>query len=311
MPSPRASNFSGGGILKRKDGTIADIEFTPNNPLFADNTPKEDAKFVPLWAVLHILEDGREELTKQPVRVGDVKDFEIVLDGRGVSGTKQFRKTEGFAIFMESLAKPRDGGEGQPEDTYPEDPNGLVADYSNIRGTRVMFDQINDTSDWATKNPRKAKNKDGSPLIKDGKQVTYPRQHLVVAQYYGQVDFSKLAPAQRGAAGKSVAKPTTTGGKPTARTNAPAAAATSLDPVQVQARAEVEILKAVTAAKGKPVTKTKLMVKLLTQLGGEPQALNDAVRLWADNDANLSQVDGVDYNADPKVQSLTLEAVTA
>jgi predicted RNA-binding protein with TRAM domain len=311
MPSTRASNFSGGGILKRKDGTVVDIEFTPNNPLFADNTAKEDAKFVPLWAVLHILEDGREELTKQPVRVGDIKDFTVVLDGRGVSGTKQFRKTEGFAIFMESLAKPRDGGDGQPEDTYPEDPNGLVADYSNIRGTRVMFDQVEDTSDWAKKNPRKAKNKDGSPkLDANGKQVTYPRQHLVVAAYYGQVDPTKLQQAARGAA--PVAAKTTTGGKPQARTTAPTVTTgAALDPVQVQARAEAEILKAVTAAKGKPVTKTKLMVKLLTQLGGEPQALNDAVRLWADSDANLSQVDGIEYNADPKVQSLTLEAVTA
>lgn len=310
MPKIGSKNFSGGGgILKRKDGTVLSIEFTPTHPN-PKMAPKADAKFIPLWAVLNIQEDGREEVSVQTLRVGSVDDFEVVLDGRGVSGTAQFRKTEAFAIFMESLEHPRDGGEGQPADTYPEDPEGLIADYTNIAGTRVMFDQVNDESDYAKKNPRKAKDKEtGKPLLdKNGKQVTYPLQHLVVAQYYGQVDVSKLAkPASAGKTTAAAAK-TSTGGRPTAaKVTAPAAG--SLDAIAVQARAEAEILKAVTAKKGKPLSKTKLMVNLLTALGGDTQQLNDAVRLWAENDANLAQVDGIDYDAAKK--ELTLEAVPA
>lgn len=306
MPSTRPAKFSGGGILKRKDGTILDIEFTPTHPN-PKMAPKPDARMIPLWAVLQIQEDGREEVSVQSLRVGSVDDFEVVLDGKGVSGTAQFRKTEGFAIFMESLAHPRDGGEGQPEDTYPEDPEGLIADYTNLRGTRVMFDQVNDESDYAKKNPRKAKDKDGKPILdKSGKQVTYPLQHLVVAQYYGQVDVSKLQAPKSVGSGKApaAAAKASTGGRPAARTTA-ATAGTTLDPIAVQARAEAEILKAATSTKGKPLSKTKLMVKLLTALGGETQQLNDAVRLWADNDANLAQVDGISYDAGKK--ELTVE----
>lgn len=304
MPSTRASNFSGGGLFKRKDGTIVGIEFTPTHPS-PKMAPKADARFIPLWAVLSLLLDGQTEPGTKALRVGSVEDFEVVLDGKGVSGTAQFRKSEEFAIFMESLSNPKDGGDGQPEDTYPEDPEGLIADYTNLVGTRVMFDEVNDESDYAKKNPRKAKNKDGTPKLgKDGKQITYPQTHLVVAQYYGQVDVAKLAKPATGKTPAAQAK-ASTGGRPTAaKVMAPAA---SLDAVTVQARAEAEILKAVTSTKGKPLSKTKLMVKLLTQLGGEPQALNDAVRLWADNDTNLSDVDGVSYDAGKKELTVAAE----
>ncbi len=294
MPSTRTSNFAGGGgILRRKDGTIVDILFTRDNPLFKDkNEPKEGA-FEWLYGVLTIQEDGREELTKQPLKVGSVDDFEVVLDGRGVKGTTEFGKGSQWGRFMATLAKPTEG-DGQPEDTYPEDPEGLVADYSNIRGTRVMFDWEEDTSKWAKANPRKVKGKDGKP------DAVYPRENLIVAQYYGQVDVSKLATAARPKASTTAARP---GGKPAARTAAPAATV-SADEVAI--RAEAEVIKAVTSAKGKPLSKTKLSVKLLTQMGDADQTLSNEVRQWALDDKNLSQVDGVTY--DPAKQELTVDA---
>jgi hypothetical protein len=301
MPSARASNFAGGGgILRRKDGTIVDIQFTTENPLFKDqNEPKEGA-FTWLYAVLTIQEDGRDQLTKQPLKVGDVKDFTVCCDGRGVSGTVAFGKNSQFGIFMQHLAKPKDGGAGQPEDIYPEDPDGLVADYSNIRGTRVMFDWIEDTSKWAKANPRK--------VTKDGVTKMYPRENLVVAQYYSQVDVSKLpAPGKASAPKSSGSRPGATGGKPTAAAK-PATAGT-VDPVAVAARATEEVIKAVKAAKGKPVSKTKLSVKLLTALGSDDQNLSNAVRLWASEDSNLGDIDEVVYDA--AKQELTLAEVAA
>lgn len=302
MPSTRSSNMAGGGgILRRKDGTILDILFTTENPLFKDSKEPKDGDFVWLYGVLTIQEDGREELTKQPLKVGDAKDYEVVCDGRGVSGTTAFGKNSQFGIFKATLEKPKDGGAGQPEDLYPEDPEGLVADFSNIRGSRVMFDWVEDTSKWAKANPRKVKGKNG------GQDKVYPRENLVVAQYYGQVDVSKLPTAGKPAAAKtSGSRPA--GSKPAARpAAAPAAAAQSTEDVAV--RAEVEVIKAVKSAKGKPLSKTKLSVKLLTQLGDADQNLSNEVRTWAMNDENLKNVDGVTY--DPAKQELSLTPVEA
>lgn len=294
MPSTRASNFAGGGgILRRKDGTIVDIRFTKDNPLFKDTKEPKDGAFEWLYAVLTIQEDGRDQLTQQPLKVGDVNDFEVVCDGRGVSGTTQFGKNSQFGIFMATLAKPKDGGDGQKEDLYPEDPEGLIADYSNMRGTRVMFDWTKDESKWAKEHPRVVKGKDGQPDKK------YDRENLVVAQYYGQVDVSKLATAAKPAAAKTSG--TRPGGKPAVSSKPAAAAASSED---VAARATNEVIKAVGSAKGKPLSKTKLSVKLLTQMGDADQNLSNEVRQWALEDANLKGIDGITY--DPAKQELTL-----
>lgn len=299
MPSTRTSNFAGGGgILRRKDGTILDILFTKDNPLFKDKNDPKEGVFEWLYAVLTIQEDGRDELTKQPLKVGDVNDFEVVCEGRGVSGTVQFGKNSQFGIFMATLAKPKDGGDGQKEDIYPEDAEGLVADYTNMRGTRVMFDWVEDTSKWAKEHPRVVKDKENPGDKK--KEKTYPRENLVVAQYYGQVDVSKLPTAAKSGAAKA-SSGTRPGGKPAATkaTAAPAASATD-----VSERATQEVIKAVAGAKGKPLSKTKLSVKLLTQLGDADQNLSNEVRQWALDDKNLQGIDGVKY--DPAKQELSL-----
>lgn len=298
MPSTRTSNFAGGGgILRRKDGTVLDITFTKVNPLFkGQNEPKEGA-FEWLYAVLLIQEDGREELTKQPLKVGDVNDYEVVLDGRGVKGTVAFGKSTQFGIFMASLAKPKDGGDGQPEDIYPEDPEQLVADYSTMRGTRVMFDWVEDGSKWAKANPRK--------VVKDGVTRKYPRENLVVAQYYGQADASKLPTASKPAAQKA-SSGTRPGGRPAVASKPAAAAPAAMSAADVNERAVSEVIKAVGSAKGKPLSKTKLSVKLLTQMGDVDQNLSNEVRQWAMDDSNLKGIDGVKY--DPAKQELTLDA---
>ncbi len=114
--------------------------------------------------------------------------------------------------------------------------------------------------------------------------------------------MSKLPTATKGKA-TSGSRPSTAGSRPAARTAPAAAAASSKDVAQ---RAQQEIIKAVVGAKGKPLSKTKLSVKLLTQLGDADQNLSNEVRQWALDDKNLQGIDGVKY--DSAKQELTVDA---
>lgn len=297
MPSSRVSNFKGGGgILRKKDGTVLDIQFSPVNPLF-DGKPapalpagQKASDFKWLYAVLYIQEDGREEISTQPLKVGSVDDFAVVNEGRGVSGTVQFGKGSEFGVFLNSLHNPLDEEPGLAEDIFPEDPEGLVADFSAIRGARVMFDWIPDESKWGKANPRKAKDKDGKPVMKDGKQVLYPRENLVVGKYYGQVPVQDVPKA-----GAKVAKGQA--GKP-----APVAAKAGpvLDAALIGALADETVTKILSEAKDKKLSVNKLSVKLLTALGESTEETRNAVREWAANVKNLAGIEGVTVDAEGK-----------
>lgn len=296
MPSTRAENFKGGGgILRKKDGTILGIEFTPINPLFKDTAPKPGVKksdFKWLYAVLTIQEDGREQVSLQPLKVGSVDDFEVVEDGRGVAGTRQFGKGSEFGTFLETLYKPLDEGEGFDPERFPEDPEGLVADFTNIAGARVQFDWQLDESKWGKAHPRKAKDKDGKPLMKDGKQVTYPAELLVVRSYYGQVEVGPAAskPKPGGAAARS------------AGTTAKKAAAKPA--VDVAALAGTKVVAALLKVKGNATTIQKLNVKLLQEMAEAEYAdTREPVRAWALKGENVATIPGVTYDTDSKVVS--------
>lgn len=314
MISARASKLKGGGgILRRKDGTILGLNFTTENPLFAGKpAPKrkpgdpKPSDFVWLYGVLDIQEDGREDITHQPLKVGGVDDFEVVLDGAGLSGTVGISKSSEFGIFLNSLSNPLDEGDGFDEEQFPEDPEGLVADFSPMVGARVQFDWIPDESKWGKANPRKAKDKDtGKPIMKDGKQVTYPRENLAVRSYYGQVDVAALAKAAKTAKAGGKAP---VAGKPVKA----AAASTGVDIADLASTKVVECLK---AAKGNSLTKAKLSVKLLTALAGDNENRED-VRTWALKGENLASInanyapDGFDevaYDAATETVSLVAE----
>lgn len=290
MPSTRASKATGGGgILRRKDGTVLEIQFSTKNPLFKEERQAmtKDGKpsdYKALYALLTIQEDGRAEFgpSIQPIKVGDAKDYEIVCDGRGLSGTRGFNKTSPWIIFLESLANPTGGEAGFPEDKFPEDPAGLVADYSNIRGVRLMFDWAKDESDWAKKNPRKVEAKDGKPAM------SFPRENLVVAQFYNQVDVASLPKAPVAGKPAAPATPQLSGSK--------AGVTKTIDAGLVQATAEDQVQTVLGAAKDKTLTRNKLSVKLLNSMASLDDGLREAVRTFALDGANLAKLEGVTFN---------------
>jgi hypothetical protein len=292
MPSARSSNFKGGGgILRKKDGTVLDIQFTDKNPLWKDGAKPagkpgdKKSDFHSLFAVLHIQEDGREELSLQPLFVGDADAFEVVLDGRGVKGDAQFSKSSDWFIFLDSLAHPKDGGAGFDESDFPEDPDGLVADYTALRGVRVQFDW--EKNDVKTKKlgQRLVKGKDGKPDQK------FDREDLVVRSYYGQVEVGE-APKQAPGSKKTSAPVV---GKTMKKSTAPA--------VDIAALAAERILSVLKVAKGNALTLNKLSVKLLQEMANEPETRED-VRAWALKADNVKGVEGVNYDVTTTVVSL-------
>jgi hypothetical protein len=304
MPSARASQFSGGGgILRRKDGVVVDIQFTDKNPLFKDSKPapaKKDGKtpFHSLFAVLTILEDGREEPTQQPLFVGDADKFEVVLDGRGLSGEASLSKASDFYIFLDSLSHPTDGGDGFDESNFPEDPEGLVADFSAIRGARVMFDWKKNEQKTKKLGQRTVKGKNGKPDMK------FDREDLVVAVYYGQTDVTE---APKPAVNKPAA------GKPAAAAKSTKTAAPAVT-VNVPELAMQKIADCLKAAKDNKLTVNKLSVKLLSALGSESADVREEVRTWALNVENLKGLDddfageGKAFGYDASSQTVSLVA---
>jgi hypothetical protein len=304
MPSARASQFKGGGgILRRKDGTVVDIQFSDKNPLFKDEKKPAPANgkkpFHSLYAILSIQEDGREEVTQQPLFVGDADQFEVVLDGRGLSGEGALSKSSDFYIFLDSLSHPTDGGDGFPEANFPEDPEGLVADFSPIRGARVMFDWKKNDAKTKKLGQRTVKGKNGKPDMK------FDREDLVVAVYYGQseVDAAETTKVNKPASSKQAA------GKTTTKTTTKAPAAPAVDVAQT---ACLKVAECVAVAKDQKLTINKLSVKLLQAMSNDPADVREEVRAWALKGDNLKGIsndyapDGKKFVYDPASQTLSL-----
>lgn len=293
MPSARASKaVGGGGILRRKDGTILEVQFTDKNPLWKGDkpAPKKGEKvstFHSLFAVLTIQEDGREGVSTQPLFVGDADAYEIVADGRGIKGEKPLSKNSDFIVFLETLSTPTDGGTGFDENQFPEDPEGLVADYSALRGQRVMFDWRKNEAKTKKFGQREVKGKDGKPAMK------FDREDLVVAAYYGSVDVSKLATV-------AAPKPSTSG-KPA---GSKAGTSKAVDAALVAATAEDQVQTILAAAKDRTLTRNKLSVKLLNSMAALDGDLREAVRVYCLEGANLSNIENVTFNAGTDMVSL-------
>lgn len=293
MPSARASQFKGGGgILRRKDGTILDIQFTDKNPLFKDEKKPavkagEKKPFHSLYAVLLIQEDGRDETTQQPLFVGDADQFEVVEDGRALSGTAALSKSSDFYIFMDSLSHPVDGGDGFDETNFPEDPEGLVADFSAMRGARVMFDWKKNDQKTKKLGQRVVKGKGGKPDMK------FDREDLVVAVYYGQTDVDAAEAPKVNKPGKTTAP----AAKSTKTTKAGSTPAPAFNVTEVAGQ---NIAACLVAAKDNKLTINKLSVKLLSALGAETADVREEVRAWALKGDNLKSLVGSGYAPDAK-----------
>lgn len=280
MPSARPSGFSGGGgLLRGVDGTIVGLEFitrtSEGKPASSagPGRPARPAKapFTSVQAQLVVLPDGATEVVKPfPLFVGGAADY--TFDGPTVSGTKPFSKNSGWGTFMQSLVDSK-----FPEDLLPEDPEGVVADYSAVIGARVRFD-------WRKNEKLTAEyGKTFSKKDPEKKGKGFDREDLIVTAYYGQAEVT---------AAKA--------GKPASAKKAKAAVAK----VDIATLAGDTVLAAVAKAKDQRITKTRLSVKILTLLASaEPDVRNEAIE-WAGNDANLSALEGVNY--DVPTQTLTL-----
>ena len=309
MPSARPSSFSGGGgILRNQDGLILDLLFTPNNPLAGKGHPRpgqppqKKSDFKSLFAVLYIQPDGSEKVLSQPVWVGDATKFGITENGRGLTGDAPLSKSSAWWIFLNSLVNPNGNvGTGFDEAQFDDsDPN--VADYSPIRGARIRTSwQKNEkaTSKYGKKPP-----KEGSKGPKDG----YDREDLIVTNYYGQVEVDENVDYRAAQTEtEAPAKPAETKAATRPGAATPAAKATKAkkaEPVDVKAYASEQVVLAVNAAKDKTISRTKLSVKLLTQLQSIDADLRAAVRAFAEKPENLQAVVGVVYDKDSDMVTL-------
>jgi hypothetical protein len=294
MPSARPSQFRGAaGILRDVDGTITGLTFTDKNPLAGRGTPKPGQKksdFHSLFAVVDVRVDGATQSSPQPIFVGSADDFGVTEDAMGLTGDGQLSKSSGWYIFLNSLVT-----SGFDENNFPDDdPN--VADYSALVGARVRFNwQVNEK---ATKKYGKKLSKTIDP--KTGKPKSYDREDLIVTNYYGQVEV-EAEPKGKPMSSKS-ARPANEAVQPGAAKKASKKAAA----VDVSAIGIKNVIDALAAAKGNTMSKQKLSVKILTQMATDSPETRDAVRTWAFEDANLSSIEGVNYDA--ATQTLTLDA---
>lgn len=284
MPSARPSAFKGSaGILRDVDGTILDIQFTDVNPLAGTGTPKPGQKksdFHTLFAVLSVLVDGAEKPNPQPIFVGSADDFSPTDDGRGIVGDGQLSKSSGWFIFLNSLILA-----GFDEANF-DDSDPTTADYTPLVGARVRFNW--QENEKATKKYGVKLGKKVDP--KTGKATEYKREDLIVTNYYGQAAAEPVA-GTKPAAGAKSAKP------------AKASKAAAFD---VAAAAHEQVVTALAAAKDGTINKSKLSVKILTQMKDAPADQKAAVREWTFVDANLTGLEGVVYDAG--TQTLSLEA---
>ena len=293
MPSARPSGFSGGGgLLRGVDATIVGLEFITRT---SEGKPAQAAKagqaakpakppFTSLQAQLTVLPDGATEVVKPfPLFVGDAAAY--TFDGPTVSGEKQFSKSSGFPMFVQSLVDAK-----FPEDLLPEDPEGLVADYTNVIGARVRFDWRK--NEKLTASAGKTYGKDDRAAIKAGKPPKgsgFDREDLIVTAYYGQAEVAPV---------KGAAKTGTKAGK----VNAAKAI------VDIATLAGDTVLTAVSKAKDQRITKTRLSVKILTLLASaDPDVRNEAIE-WAGSDTNLAGIEGVDYDTANQTLSLSADA---
>ncbi len=285
MPSARSNSFkSGAGFLRKVDGTILDIQGTDTLP--GQSSPAISAKgFHSLFAVLTIQQDGREGDTKQALFVGDAQVFGVTEDGRGFTGPEQFSSSSGWGIFLDSLEHGTDFDYSLFDS---DDPN--VVDFTPLIGARVRFDQV--VNEKLNKSKGKRKDKTGKIDPKTGKVVEYDNTDLIVTNYYGQVDVEpvKATPVARVvAAPKAVAK--------VKKSAAPA--------IDISTVAAENIILALSTAKNQQLVKARLGVKLIQVMNAAEPTTRDSVREWADNNDNLSSIEGVNFDA--ATQMLALE----
>ncbi len=289
MPSARPSNFKGAaGILRDVDGTIVSLEFTDQNPLWTGEKPGKKSTFRSLFAVFGIRVDGSEDVSIQPVWVGDADAFGITDDKMGLIGG-ELSKGSSFFVLLDSISKTE-----FDEANYIEDAETETANWGALVGARFRFN-------WAV--DERATQKYGKKVSKKDPKKSYDRENLIVTNYYGQVEVDEApAPVAAKKPGLRSATPPASAAKPLG--TKPAAKGKTA--VSVEDTAKQYIIEAISSKKGKPLSKSKLSVMLLNALNTVDPQLRTDVRTWANDNENLSDIDGVIFNAE--TAELTLDA---
>jgi hypothetical protein len=292
----RPSSFKkGGGFLNGVNATIVSYAFSdefngePFKPgKIKDKSGKMIDKPHSLNCLLKVRVDDADDDTPTTLKVaGKFADWAVSEDGLTITPVdengdpaegRNLSANAAFSKFIASLVKPTDGGDGFPEERFPEEEFNFEA----MIGTRVRLIQQTDVA--RTKEFGKKKSKSGQE---------FDRTDLVVETVF---ELPNAAGKSNGKAAKPAAKPAAVATK---------AAVKSAKPAKVEEpEVDVEQLAATTLVgilqenDGK-IAKQKVGMKVLKALM-EHDSRED-VRNWLFDDDNLSSLaagDGVEIDGE-------------
>jgi hypothetical protein len=284
----RPSSFKqGGGFLNGVDGRITDYQltdqfngepFVPGKMPSYDNPTKKIDKPHDLNVLLSVRVDGAEEDTVTTLKAAsDFDTWKVSDDGHEVIGIdgdgnempdKGFGAGSAFSKFVTSLCKPASGGQGFPEERFPED----RLNWDVMIGTRVRF--IQQVDEARTKKFGQKANK------KTGK--AYDRKDLVVDEVYELPEVEgAAAPAKTSAKkpGVSAKQPAAPAVKPLGKGKAAKVVEPTVDIDDLTSTTLVDIL----TEDGGSIQKSKLSMRVLKALMKDPNRGDVRKRIFEDD----------------------------
>ncbi len=275
----RPSTFKrGGGFLNNVDAVITGYQFEVGDTVQIKKGDRKGEDFTPLSLVPSFRVDGADEDVSIRLLIGDAARFGAVSDDGLTLDTPEgqsFGANSEAGIFIASLCE-----NGFPEDRLSDDDTTI--NFEPIVGTRVRV--VNEVNAEKTKRQGKQVNKTT--------KKEYDRRDLKIAEVYEVADVKPAAKAKTPA--KTTAKAPTKG-------NGKVSAASVKDTVEELA---TQTLLAILKSSGGSLPKAKLSAKVLNKLLKDPN--RDAARNWLFDDANLSGIAGIAYDADDTDQVISL-----
>src|SRR5262245_58602794 len=231
----RDAKSKGGGFLNDVDGKIVDYIFTDKKV----NGEKSDSVYlVPTFRV-----DGYDKDVTQHMLIGQKEWFNISKDGKTVESVEggpiryNVDSKKGYIggwFFLESLLE-----HGLDEAELPDLGAGEPLNLEGVVGYRVRFKQYVDEKQTAQRGERKYTNA-------QGKEISTPQTVVGVSAVY----------SKEGAGAKTAAsKPALAKGAKTANTDA------------IRDKADAAIQALISAAKGGVLSRAKISVGIINQLG--------------------------------------------
>lgn len=282
MAAKRAVFSGGGGILNGSDGVILDYQITTDPKVFETSGEY-------FYNVLTIQEDGKDRVTVQPLFMGGTPaNFTVSADGHQLTkdGEEGFigRKSANSDFTASFERAQEEAGEtdiGAAEDTGDD----RVIDFTPLIGARCRFEQM-PLSEAELAELKKAGKKTYRQDRKDPSKK-WPLTKTVVTRFYGRQAVK--------AAGKPTGKSSTVakGGKPNGAA------------VDIAALAQEAVVSILGDAKNNSLKLSALSTKVLQHfMNGPLSAHKNAIATFVSDEDNLSQMEGIEYNAKSEVVSL-------